>query len=220
MHSVCLIAICFILAQPVLSQQDIKQNETSVNQTTPEFTEAEKAWWREFEKNEGELIKLEDDKRLALEDMKKQVEQNYRDRQDMRLDKMQEEIYRKQQPIHRKFTPLIERAIASYQTVLASGVSQNMRVPLENKRLPTVIHKEIAKYTEEARQNQVEGVVIISVIFQPNGKCTNIRVVKGLPDGLTEKAIEVVTKQVFRPAVEQNHFVAFRGNLEYSFKLF
>ena len=89
MRCVYLLASFFVLtllAKPSMTQQDPKQNETPVGQSQPEFTEVEKAWWKEFEKTEGELIQLEEDKRQALEAVKMQVEKSYRERQDSRLD--------------------------------------------------------------------------------------------------------------------------------------
>lgn len=223
MHRVQFISamvIALLLALPVLPPQDPKPNEPPIEKSQIEFTEAEKVWWKEFEPTENALVKLENDKRRELAEIKTQVEQSYRERRDTRLDKMEKEVFDKQQPVIKKFAPLIEKAVANYLNALVAGAEQDVRVPLDDKKMPTVLHQEKAKYTEEARQNRVQGVVTLSVVFQPDGKITNIRVVKGLADGLVEKAIEVVTKQVFRPAVKQNRFIAVRGSLEFSFNLF
>jgi TonB family protein len=220
MLSVCLIAICLVLAQPVLPRQDQKQPETPASQMRPEFTEAEKAWWIEVERTESELVKLQDDNRRELAEVKARVEQSYRERGDRRLEKFLQEVDDKQQAVHRKFTPLIKRAIKSYQELVATGVKQNIRVPLEGERSPIILQREKATYTDEARQNKVQGAVVISVVFQPDGKLGDIHVIQGLPNGLTGKAVEVAKKLVFRPAVKQNRFVATRGNLEFTFNLY
>jgi TonB family protein len=85
---------------------------------------------------------------------------------------------------------------------------------------PTITHREKAKYTEEARQNKVQGTVVLQVVFHANGSITDIRVVRGLPDGLTEKAIEAARKIRFNPAVKNGSPVSVRGTLEFSFNLY
>jgi Ca-activated chloride channel homolog len=52
---------------------------------------------------------------------------------------------------------------------------------------PTILYREKARYTEEARQNKIQGSVLLQVVFNINGLITGIKVIRGLPDGLTEK---------------------------------
>ncbi|NOT62484.1 MAG: energy transducer TonB, partial [Acidobacteria bacterium] len=85
---------------------------------------------------------------------------------------------------------------------------------------PTILYKEKAKYTEEARQNKVQGTVALSVVFTADGRITSIRVVRGLPDGLTEKAIEAAQRIRFQPATKNGAPVSVRGQLEFSFNLY
>jgi TonB family protein len=92
--------------------------------------------------------------------------------------------------------------------------------PMTANLRPTILYKEKAKYTEEARQNKIQGTVVLNVIFTADGRITSIRVVRGLPDGLTEKAIEAAQKIRFNPAVKNGSPVSVRGNLEFSFNLY
>jgi TonB family protein len=84
---------------------------------------------------------------------------------------------------------------------------------------PTITYKELADYTPEAREKQVEGTVVLSVLFGSNGKIGAIRVVSGLPYGLTEKAIEAARRIRFEPAMKDGKPVSVRGNLEFGFGL-
>jgi TonB family protein len=84
---------------------------------------------------------------------------------------------------------------------------------------PTILYKEKAKYTELARQNEIEGTVVLNVIFGVDGRITDFNVVRGLPDGLTEEAIKAAQLIRFEPAVKNGERVSVRGNLEYSFNL-
>jgi len=92
--------------------------------------------------------------------------------------------------------------------------------PMTNSLRPTILYKEKAKYTEEARQNKIQGTVLLSVVFTADGRITNIKVVRGLPDGLTEKAIEAAQRIRFNPAVRGGTPVSVRGNLEFTFNLY
>ena len=63
-------------------------------------------------------------------------------------------------------------------------------------------------YPEEARQGRVQGVVILQTIIDTSGEVTNVRVLKGLPSGLTEAAVEAVRQWRFRPATLKGKPVA------------
>jgi TonB family protein len=91
--------------------------------------------------------------------------------------------------------------------------------PMSADLRPTILYKERGKYTEEARQNRIEGTVVLNVVFTADGRITSIRVVRGLPDGLTEKAIEAALKIRFNPAVKNGAPVSVRGNIEFAFVL-
>lgn len=92
--------------------------------------------------------------------------------------------------------------------------------PMTASLRPTILYREKAKYTEEARQNKVQGTVVLQVVFHANGSITDVRVVRGLPDGLTEKAIEAARRIRFNPAVKNGSPVSVRGTLEFSFNLY
>lgn len=91
--------------------------------------------------------------------------------------------------------------------------------PQSDSLSPTIISQEKAKYTEDALQKGTEGTVVLSVIFAADGRITSIRVVRGLPYGLTEKAIEAAIKIRFKPALKDGNPVSVRGNIEFSFSL-
>ena len=75
-------------------------------------------------------------------------------------------------------------------------------------------------YTEEARQNQVTGTLVLKVVFSANGNVTNITIVNALPDGLTENAVAAAKKIKFIPAMKDGHYVSMWMQLEYNFNLY
>ena len=85
---------------------------------------------------------------------------------------------------------------------------------------PTILYREKAKYTEEARQHKVEGTVALTVVFGADGRIHDIRTVRGLPEGLTETSIEAAQKIRFQPAVLNGKPVSVRATLEFSFALY
>lgn len=70
------------------------------------------------------------------------------------------------------------------------GVSSPLRILAKTK----------PSYTDAARQNQVQGSVILRVTFLASGAIGSISTVKGLPYGLTEQAIAAARAMRFEPA--------------------
>ncbi|MBO0861838.1 MAG: energy transducer TonB [Chloracidobacterium sp.] len=101
----------------------------------------------------------------------------------------------------------------------ASSDNQLAPQPMSASLKPTILYRERAQYTEEARQKGVEGTVVLSVVFNANGSINEISVIRGLPYGLTEKAIEGAKKIRFQPAVLNGQPVSVRGSLEFTFSL-
>jgi TonB family protein len=56
------------------------------------------------------------------------------------------------------------------------------------------------KYSEVARKNKIEGTVVVEAMIDTSGRATKVWEVRGLPDGLTQQAIEVVRQWHFKAA--------------------
>ena len=94
-------------------------------------------------------------------------------------------------------------------------------IPVMSETLrPTILYREKAKYTEEARLNKVEGTVVLNIVFGADGRIHDIRTVRGLPNGLTETSIEAAQKIRFHPAVQNGKPVSVRATLEFSFAIY
>jgi len=74
------------------------------------------------------------------------------------------------------------------------------------------------EYTEIARINRLKGPIVLSAFFMANGWLSGIKVVRGLPDGLTRRAINVMKRVRFTPASLNGAPVSVRGNIEFDFE--
>jgi TonB family protein len=83
-----------------------------------------------------------------------------------------------------------------------------------------VLSKPEPSYTESARKNQITGTVVLRAVFSSSGSVTNISTIRGLPDGLTERAISAAKQIRFVPAMKDGHPVSMWMQLEYNFNLY
>ena len=83
-----------------------------------------------------------------------------------------------------------------------------------------VVTKPEPSYTEKAKRNGITGTVVLRGVLSSSGAVTNIRALSGLPDGLTEKAVEAARQMRFVPSIRDGHFVSMWIQLEYNFNLY
>ena len=83
-----------------------------------------------------------------------------------------------------------------------------------------LVFKPEPQYTEEARRNQVTGTVMLRVVFSSSGEVVQIRAVRTLPFGLTERAIAAARQIKFVPAMKGGQAVSVHMQLEYNFNLY
>ncbi|PYS93322.1 MAG: hypothetical protein DMF64_05585 [Acidobacteria bacterium] len=70
----------------------------------------------------------------------------------------------------------------------------------------------------EQSGNATEDIeVVLRMILRSNGKVTDITIVKGAPDGLTEAAIKAAKKIKFTPAMKDGHKVSQWVTISYIF---
>src|SRR5688500_12045151 len=96
----------------------------------------------------------------------------------------------------------VDVGLGSPQMVGDAKIFPAPGINLYSKSLST-LHKPAPGYTDEARANQLQGKVILSVTFLANGSIGQILVEKPLEHGLTKKAIAAARRIVFLPATEE-----------------
>ncbi|HEX6189747.1 MAG TPA: TonB family protein [Pyrinomonadaceae bacterium] len=83
-----------------------------------------------------------------------------------------------------------------------------------------VVRKPEPSYTTEARNNLITGTVVLRCVFSADGRVRYINVVRGLPDGLTDRAIQAARQIKFIPAMKDGKPVSMWMQLEYNFNLY
>jgi TonB family protein len=84
---------------------------------------------------------------------------------------------------------------------------------------PILLNNPVPRYTEEARKNKIQGTVTARVLIGADGSVKQVRIVRGLPDGLDEQAIQAAYQLRFRAAMKHGQPVAFWKNVVIEFNL-
>lgn len=101
---------------------------------------------------------------------------------------------------------------------IGSGHAGNS-IPTRVDTKPVPLNRPTPRYTESARANGVQGSVLVRVLVGEDGNVKLIRVIRGLPDGLTEEAITTARQTKFKPAMKDGKPVPFWVGLEINFNI-
>ena len=85
---------------------------------------------------------------------------------------------------------------------------------------PNPIFSPEPDYTEEGRKAKYQGVVVIGTVVETDGSIKIAYIVRSLEPGLDQKALDVVKKWKFRPAMKDKQPVRCWINIEVSFNLY
>ncbi len=89
----------------------------------------------------------------------------------------------------------------------------------EDIHAPVPLDQPRPAYSEEAREQKHEGVVVLRVEVGPDGRVSNVTVRRPLGLGLDEKAQEAVRQWVYKPALRDGRPVAVQFDLSINFRL-
>jgi len=106
---------------------------------------------------------------------------------------------------------------------MAQQVATNTRRNLEETSAATfpveIVFKPKPVYTDEARRLNLEGEVLLEVMFGANGQLRVNRVVRGLGHGLDEAAVTAANKIKFKPAQRNGSAVDSTAIVHVTFQL-
>lgn len=103
------------------------------------------------------------------------------------------------------------------EKVKADLAAAQPMLPMTEDLRPVISYREKAKYTEDARKKNIAGAVVLRVVFSKQAKLIVVEVLCGLPDGLTESAIEAAQKIRFTPPQKGRQPVSVIGSVEFNF---
>ena len=86
-------------------------------------------------------------------------------------------------------------------------------------KAPTVQHRVDPIYPDMARKARIAGMVIVEAIINKDGSVEQVKVIKGLPMGMSESAVEAVKQWRFKPGTMNGEPVDVIFNLTVNFKL-
>jgi protein TonB len=84
---------------------------------------------------------------------------------------------------------------------------------------PEIVTRIEPRYTDIARHAGTEGVVVLQAVIDEQGMVTNLSVIKGLPMGLEQAALDAVRQWRFKPALQQGRPVKVYYNLTVRFSI-
>ncbi len=84
---------------------------------------------------------------------------------------------------------------------------------------PVALNRPRPNYTEEARKNKIQGVILARALVGADGSVQKVVIVRALPAGLNEEAISAVYQMHFRAATRNGQSVASWITLEIEFNL-
>ncbi len=92
--------------------------------------------------------------------------------------------------------------------------------PIPNPEVPPVkISGEQPQYTDEARRARVQGIVILDALVERDGRVSAARVLKPLPFGLDQRALDAVLTWKFKPALQNGKAVRAIQQVSVAFNL-
>jgi tetratricopeptide (TPR) repeat protein len=106
--------------------------------------------------------------------------------------------------------------LTNFSLIESSGIRTGREVTTKAR----ILSKPEPTYTDEARQYQIQGTVILKAVFASDGTVKHIHILRALPAGLTEQTIRAAREIKFIPATLDSKAVSTWMQLEYNFGLF
>ncbi|MDE2921431.1 MAG: energy transducer TonB [Acidobacteriota bacterium] len=110
-----------------------------------------------------------------------------------------------------------QRQSAAVGVALAAGTQHSMMLPESNR--PVKAHDVAPQYPDLAREARIQGVVILKTLIDDEGNVADIEVLKSLPMGLSEAAVDAVKQWKFRPAMVDGTAVPANHHVTVNFRL-
>lgn len=85
---------------------------------------------------------------------------------------------------------------------------------------PVLLYSVEPEFSDEARRAKYQGICVVGLVVDAEGRPQAVHVVRPLGMGLDEKAIQAVEQYKFKPAMYKGHPVAVQVNVEVDFHIY
>jgi TonB family protein len=102
--------------------------------------------------------------------------------------------------------------------LLNEGQQRGYAVPLKD-RPPQALINGWPEYNYVARQNRIQGEIVLTIDVWIDGTVGNTQIIKGLGWGLDERAVKAARVALFLPTIKDHAFVAQQSTVKYGFLL-
>ncbi len=83
-----------------------------------------------------------------------------------------------------------------------------------------ILTKPVPGYSDSARYRGTQGEILLAVLFDSSGEIGRVLVLKGLPNGLSERAVKAAKAIKFEPAKENGNPVSVVKRIQYNFTIY
>ncbi len=117
-----------------------------------------------------------------------------------------------------KIGELLEKSGGTGNVIDKADVPEKI-APIDQLPKPLNLKEARPRYTDEARDRNISGSVRMRVLFGTDGKIKKIKIIEGLPYGLTEEATKAVSKLKVNPAMHEGKPVEYWSVIQMSFRI-
>jgi TonB family protein len=110
-----------------------------------------------------------------------------------------------------------------FREASASQVAEDQGIPragVHGVTAPSGVYTPSPSYTDFARTAKIQGMIILLITVSVEGRAENLEVLKGLPFGLNQAALNVVRTWKFRPSTLEGRPIAAKVPIEVTFRLY
>jgi TonB family protein len=102
----------------------------------------------------------------------------------------------------------------------ADKLPEGVYRPGQGVTVPKARYSPQAEYTDKARKQKINGLVVLTMVVTEEGKVRDVRVTKSLDRGLDKQAITAVSTWKFEPGTKDGKPVAVQLSVEVDFRIY
>lgn len=121
----------------------------------------------------------------------------------------------------RRLTPIAAFFVAALPVLALAQSDSTIYSTGNGVTTPSVVKQVKPDYTTEARDQRIEGTVVLSCVVRPDGHVTDVAVVESLDSvfGLDNSAVDAMRQWEFKPGTKNGKAVAVKVDVKMTFAL-